>query len=399
MAGLAKQTSAGNWRAWYRAWDGRRQFFTGSRDRAATLREAEFREQHAARVRRGELPRPEPAQVHRSMAYAAAVAEYLEGGAANGGLRRGPWGAGHLSERKRLLTWWGEALRLHRLADIENILPRVERALREKAKADASAPKTLKNRAEALHAFCRWCHKRQYLAADPLAGMTSYAARPKTARRALTRSELDDFLEACLPAHRLVYTVAAFGGLRANEIRSLVASDVNSDLRGVHLHGEWTKNRMDGFQPLPDWLVHDLVEHARGKRPDARILLVAEDSGRMMAADMKRAGIRKWTPEGKVDFHALRTTYSTMLDAAGATEKQTHALMRILTEGLAYAHYTKARPEDIRAVVDRLPVPRSCALHVHLAAAGGGRAASVDSGAGYGGSLAERPGFGPGEEL
>jgi integrase len=44
-------------------------------------------------------------------------------------------------------------------------------------------------------------------------------------------------------------------GLRKEELRSLVVRDLDIKRGGLVLRAEWTKNRKDGFQPLPAFLV------------------------------------------------------------------------------------------------------------------------------------------------
>ena len=48
----------------------------------------------------------------------------------------------------------------------------------------------------------------------------------------------------------LLYEMALFSGLRANELRSLTIDDLDLDRYGVILNAEWTKNRQEGCQPL-----------------------------------------------------------------------------------------------------------------------------------------------------
>ena len=55
------------------------------------------------------------------------------------------------------------------LGDLVVILPRAEKALRERLKT--SAGKTVANYAEAVRSFCSWCRKRGYLDHQPLEGM------------------------------------------------------------------------------------------------------------------------------------------------------------------------------------------------------------------------------------
>ena len=44
-------------------------------------------------------------------------------------------------------------------------------------------------------------------------------------------------------------------GLRANELRNLKPNNIDLERGGLILEAEWTKNRKDGLQPLPDDLL------------------------------------------------------------------------------------------------------------------------------------------------
>ncbi|MFO7900489.1 MAG: tyrosine-type recombinase/integrase [Planctomycetota bacterium] len=96
------------------------------------------------------------------------------------------------------------------------------------------------------------------MADHPLKHRTRYDQSPQTKRRALTPDEIRRLLDAARGWRRLVYEVALCSGLRAKELRSLRRSDLDTERGGLVLHAVWTKNRKDGFQPLPSVLVEEL---------------------------------------------------------------------------------------------------------------------------------------------
>ena len=63
---------------------------------------------------------------------------------------------------------------------------------------------------------------------------------PEVRRRAMTPDEVTRLLTVCPPERRLLYETALFSGLRSNELRHLTLE-----------HLDRTKNREEGFQPLP----------------------------------------------------------------------------------------------------------------------------------------------------
>ena len=71
-----------------------------------------------------------------------------------------------------------------------------------------------------------------------------------------------------------------------------------------------------------------------------------------MQNDLERAGIPKWTPEGKLDFHALRTTFCTLVIESGANLKEAMSLMRHTTPDLTANVYARARPDQLQRLAE-----------------------------------------------
>jgi len=255
--------------------------------------------------------------------------------------------------RRHKLAWWRDHLPAETLGDLRGSLSAVERELRS-LQTRGRRGKTLQNYAETLRAFCRWCVERGYLADDPLARLGAFNSTTHEKRRALSPAEIRRLLARCAPARRLVYEVALCSGLRAHELRSLVAGDFKGDLGGLHLRAEWTKNRREGFQPLPDALLAKLVHRIRDTEPGAPLLSVPSHTARELDKDLKAAGIAKFTPEGRFDFHALRVTFVTRLHEAGATVKELQTLARHATANLTMNVYARADRERTVALAQGL---------------------------------------------
>ncbi len=88
------------------------------------------------------------------------------------------------------------------------------------------------------------------------------------------------------------------------------------------------------------------------REPSGRLLYVPSHPGRELDIDLRRAGIPKWTDEGKVDFHSLRTTYCTLLMDSHANTKEAMTLMRHSTPDLTLQTYARTRPERLHALAD-----------------------------------------------
>jgi hypothetical protein len=129
---------------------------------------------------------------------------------------------------------------------------------------------------------------------------------------------------------------------------------------GLLLAAAWTKNRQPGFQPLPGDLLERLYAFSSSGEPERlymtgktrmttpvnALLYVPHNVARMLADDLRRAGIPRLTTKGKVDFHALRTTYINQVIANGATVPEAQALARHRTAALTIGIY--GRSEDRR---------------------------------------------------
>ena len=143
----------------------------------------------------------------------------------------------------------------------------------------------------------------------------------------MTDEEIVRLPDVCGAHRRLLYETALLSGLRANELRSLTLAHLDTERRGLNLDAEWTKNRKPGFQVLPGELVERLrrfaddraAEHLYEKSytrrdgtrkvPANPLLFVPFSLSRDFDKDLNAAGIPKWTPEGKLDFHAIRLAF------------------------------------------------------------------------------------------
>jgi len=274
------------------------------------------------------------------------AAEYLAWGEASGGRGGRPWGRGHVRMRRAHLAWWENRLGLQTLGDVAGALPKVETALREKQAAGASG-KTLQNTSQCLGAFCRWAMNRGYLESDPLRHLGRFNTELRSRRRAMTGDEIRRLLEAAPPDRRLLYALAFTSGLRAGELRGLKVRDVSPDRPSINVRTEIAKSRKAAMQPIPVGLWKALKAGAEGKDPDAALLYVPSHPARELDKNLERVGILKWGPAGKLDFHAARVTYITMLLESGADVKTCMTLARHSTPDLTINTYGRARQERL----------------------------------------------------
>lgn len=363
MAGVSK-TPSGKWRASYTNAQGQRVQFVGTRDRRATLALATRLETEARDIRLGIRPPLTPQELHATQPLDEVITEYLAWGQFHGGRRGRPWSAQHARNRRYHLTWWQSQLTAQTLAQLPGILPQVEQALRQ-LQAGGASGKTLKHHVEALSSFCAWCVKRDYLSQHPLQALGAIDATPQTTRRALTPEEIQRLLTHCAPHRRVLYATAMATGLRAGELRQLTPAHLDTATGALRLDAAWTKNRKPGLQLLPWGLVLDLANeahahtaarhylHVRAPNPPLDPLLyVPRGPGRELRKDLEAAGIAPTLPSGKVDFHALRAVYVSLVFEAGADLKQAQDLARLDTATLAVETYARSRPALLRPLVE-----------------------------------------------
>ncbi len=236
------------------------------------------------------------------------------------------------------------------------------------------AGKTLQSYADGIVSFCNWCESRGYMSDNPLKGLAQFDTTPETTRRAATIDEIRGLLATCHPKRRNTYEVALASGLRAGELRALRKKHLSTERSGLYLDGEWTKNRKPGFQPLPAALVARLAESVNGGGPDAPLLYVPSHPARDLEKDLEAIGIPKWTPEGKIDFHALRVAYTTLVIEAGANMKEAQALARHATPELTANIYGRTRLDRLQklteAVGAAVEAPPKCQTSAKRRAAG-----------------------------
>lgn len=233
--------------------------------------------------------------------------------------------------------------------------------------------------------FLTWCVRQRYLESMPITGAepVECESRRTFTRRALTAEELAKLITSTLvhvvhqsplsgPDRAAMYLVAAYTGFRVGEIAKLSREsfDLDADPPRITLPGSATKNKREAVQPIPE----SVADHLRGwlatKANDGplwpgyrwRTGKVAD----LVRCDLKAAGIEAETPAGRIDFHALRTTFATMLARSGVPIQHAQKLMRHSSPDLTVKHYTRLGLVDLGEQVAKLPqlapklAPDSC---------------------------------------
>jgi integrase len=179
-------------------------------------------------------------------------------------------------------------------------------------------------------------------------------------RRAAPMAELSKLLTLDLPPHRTIaYALAAYGGLRRNEAARLLWSDITleGDIPFVAIRHKMRADEEPDYVPLHSY-VATLLLAWRGLHPGRRVLPSVPDI-KTLRKDWTAAGVKFIDDRGRrLDYHALRHTFSTNLSRAGASRSTKKKLMRHagrdITDG-----YTHAELAEMSDALEKIALPTS----------------------------------------
>jgi integrase len=201
--------------------------------------------------------------------------------------------------------------------------------------AKSASVKTINEYQNAIAALLRWIGKAKGVKLPVFEAVEHIDARGRQSfeRRALTVEEARKLLEVAPIKRRVTYALALYTGLRRGEICSLKWSDLTLDAASpvVSIRAAISKNRKLAFIPLHADLVQVLCQW-RDEGTDGSGLVVPDgipENEFGLWRDMKAAGISRIdASERRVDFHALRHTTCTFLQAAGVSPRVAMEIMR-----------------------------------------------------------------------
>lgn len=263
---------------------------------------------------------------------------------------------------------WGKSRRFPR----ETVAALLER------RARGVSPRTRNHHAQSLRRFGRWLAKRCGLGQGWLDDLEHECEEgdQRRDRRSLTPGELARLLAAARasgrelrgltgPDRALLYALAAATGYRAGELAELTPQsfDLAGPVPTAFLGAAHTKNARHAQQPLPADVVELLGAWLPG-RPARRPLWPG--AWHQRAADLVRHDLAACDPpipyavDGPAgplyaDFHSLRHTYVSLLEAAGLSVRQAMQLARHSDPKLTLKRYGRLTLLDLGAAVGRLP--------------------------------------------
>ncbi|HLP41241.1 MAG TPA: site-specific integrase [Fibrobacteria bacterium] len=267
--------------------------------------------------------------------------------AQSGGKQNYPSSPQHVSNMRSKLAFWVDALGFASPAEVN----RAEvLAAARKIPVGASTQEVY---IQAIRSFLSWCVKNDFLSRNPLFGHRKQAAEPAFKRRALTVEEALRLLAVTTDRRALIYKGALLTGMRRGELDSLTVGSVDWDAGKIKLEARHAKNRKSSEFYLPAAYQEELYAFSLGRRVDEKLFLGISEthSTKTLRRDLKKAGVAVETPEGRIDFHALRVTFLTWINELGEDVKTVQDLARHSDPRMTFGTYTKSREERLRSVI------------------------------------------------
>jgi len=269
-----------------------------------------------------------------------------------------------------------------------------------KRRKDGLSKQTSNHYRQAIHQFCRWLVKHNYLNANPISDVPKLNVKTdrRHDRRALAPDEFRRLIEAAeagrsiqaIPGvdRAMMYILAAWTGYRRGEIGSLKLSslDLESDTPTVTVDASFSKRRRKDTQVLHPDVSERLKKWLEIRKPIHKTLLfpvskVTCGFDRRTSIMMKRdlaIARQKWIAEAAdeaerikrtksdfltyknddglfADFHANRHTFITNLGRAGLSAKVVQTLARHSDIRLTMNVYSHTDLAEQKEAVGRLP--------------------------------------------
>jgi integrase len=200
-----------------------------------------------------------------------------------------------------------------------------DRFLAWRAENEELSQKTRNEYLAHANTFFNWLLKQDRILNNPLRGVFKMETRGMETfqRRALSFPEVGRLVTVST-RRGFLYLVAIGTGLRRNELKQLRWPDLilEGSRPVVRLRAETTKAKRADEVPIVPVLV-ELLQAAKKRARDPSGLVFPRGISRpkTLAKDLEACGIKVEDEHGcRVDFHALRHTYTTLMGDAGVSE-------------------------------------------------------------------------------
>jgi integrase/recombinase XerD len=230
----------------------------------------------------------------------------------------------------------------------------------------------------AMKSFCQWLVRDNRSRENRLSHLSrlNEDVDIRRERRALDQTEFANLLAVTLKSRieyrgltgvdrAVLYLVAAYSGLRASELASLVARSFNLDgpAPTVTVKAGYSKRRRLDVVPLRidvAFTVKKWMEQQTGMEAGEHLWPGTwfERAAEMLQADLKDAGIEYEDDQGRVfDFHALRHQFISNLVLAGVHPKVAQQLARHSTITLTMDRYAHVPTANVMNALEQLTAP------------------------------------------
>lgn len=247
---------------------------------------------------------------------------------------------------------------------LENVRPlEVEKWLRSLSLAN----KTKAHIRGIMHVLFQCARRREFVQANPIE-LVRQSARRRAIPRVLTPDEFFALIGQLKEPYRTMVLVAGCLGLRASEVTGLQWQDISWNAltltiqRGV-VHGREGEAKTEASEkpiPVDPELATELLNHRnRSAYVQPADYVFAGDSGKprwqetILADHIKPAAVKAGIT-GKVGWHTLRHTYSTLLRALGTDVKVQQELLRHADVSTTLNVYTQALSTQKREAASKI---------------------------------------------
>ena len=226
----------------------------------------------------------------------------------------------------------------------------------------AIGPKTRNEYLGHVSAFLTWLERNGRIVHNCLKTVTKAETKghERVKRRALTDAEISKLVQA-EGTRGLIYFLATYTGLRRGEIKALRWIDLHLDVARpfIAVRSATTKNKKIATQPLVLDLAAALREF-RGQQTATvgKVFRLGVPKPRTLRRDLAVCGIPYLDELGRrVDFHALRHTFDTMLHLRRVSPRSIMELMRQSDIRLSTNTYMDSTLLPLFDEMDKLPSP------------------------------------------
>lgn len=153
-----------------------------------------------------------------------------------------------------------------------------------------------------------------------------------------------------------LYTLVAWTGMRASEARLIRSDDFNRQAGGGATVCIPSCKSPAAWRPIPPWLFADVARDFVFLHHDGGPILARAlgcKPSRLIARDLRLAGLPTATPEGKFDFHSLRAQCARNMQDAGICRSLIRAWMRHRTDRVL-DRYLEPSADDVQAAYHQM---------------------------------------------